>query len=213
MTDKITDFLAGGGGASATRWVSGETVEQDAWKISPTDNEIYQRFTAAGGGAVDPNIDRTNYNARSWNRPVSAQLSSWANPGSLGSSPFMGAVITNPTPLVGVRTRILNAVGRGNLAFLAFVHNQANTRDRRFELIIDGVTILDTGTVSVPASSYTVISGAAGVSFNGTNASPLTAIPCGDLQYRVAAELWMTKSTDGDTGSQAILAVIDRKVS
>lgn len=45
----------------ATLWVSGQSVAQDAAKISPLDRQTYRRKTAAGSGTVDPSLDSTNY--------------------------------------------------------------------------------------------------------------------------------------------------------
>ncbi|MEX5744641.1 hypothetical protein [Massilia sp. X63] len=47
--------------ANATLWVSGQTVAQDANKISPLTRLTYRRKTAAGSGTTDPSLDPTNY--------------------------------------------------------------------------------------------------------------------------------------------------------
>jgi hypothetical protein len=47
--------------AGATLWASGQTVAQDAAKISPLDRRTYRRKTATGAGTTDPAIDPTNY--------------------------------------------------------------------------------------------------------------------------------------------------------
>jgi len=47
--------------AGATLWVSGQTVAQDAAKISPLDRRTYRRKTATGSGTIDPASDSTNY--------------------------------------------------------------------------------------------------------------------------------------------------------
>lgn len=47
--------------ANATLWVSGQSVAQDAAKISPLDRRTYRRKTATGSGTTDPSLDPTNY--------------------------------------------------------------------------------------------------------------------------------------------------------
>lgn len=47
--------------AGATLWVSGQSVAQDAAKISPLDRRTYRRKTATGSGTTDPSLDTTNY--------------------------------------------------------------------------------------------------------------------------------------------------------
>jgi len=47
--------------ANATLWVSGQSVAQDANKISPLDRQTYRRKTASGAGTTDPALDTTNY--------------------------------------------------------------------------------------------------------------------------------------------------------
>lgn len=45
----------------ATLWVSGQTVAQDAAKISPLDRRTYRRRTSTGSGTTDPSLDSANY--------------------------------------------------------------------------------------------------------------------------------------------------------
>lgn len=47
--------------AGATLWVSGQTVAQDAAKISPLDRRTYRRRTASGSTTTDPALDPANY--------------------------------------------------------------------------------------------------------------------------------------------------------
>ncbi len=45
----------------ATLWGSGQSVAQDAAKISPLDRRTYRRKTATGSGTTDPALDTANY--------------------------------------------------------------------------------------------------------------------------------------------------------
>ena len=158
----LSDFLSSSSGASV--WVSGATVQQYAYVVSPIDWEIYQRKTATGSGTTDPFYDTTNY------RPVSVErLSSISNAWSGGAwtnvgvtSSFGGALSSNAALGAGVRTLMLSATGKGSLDFCALAKWGTNAISGTFraEVIVDGRTILDVN-YSTPANhNYAVLHGA-----------------------------------------------------
>ena len=159
----ISQFFNGGGVAP---WVSGATVKQYAYVISPTDLEIYQRKTATGSGATDPYNDTTNY------RPVSiARLSSISNAWSGGTwsatggaSAFAGANASNAALGAGVRTLMLSAAGKGSLDFCALAKWGAGVTSGTFraEISVDGRSILDTTFGTPSNNSFAVLNGWAG---------------------------------------------------
>ena len=160
----LSDFLNSGGGA--VPWVSGATVKQYAYVISPTDLEIYQRKTATGSGATDPYSDTTNY------RPVSVErLSSISNAWSGGSwtvsgvmGAFAGANSSNAALGAGARTLMLSAAGKGSLDFCALAKwgTSAISGTFRAEIVVDGRTILDTTFGTPSNNSFAVLNGWAG---------------------------------------------------
>ena len=160
----LSDFLSSGGGAAP--WVSGATVKQYAYVISPTDMEIYQRKTATGSGTTDPFYDTTNY------RPVSiARLSritngwsggAWTNNGAFFS--FAGVIASNPNLPAGARTSVLSASGKGSLDFAALAKPGTSPIPGtiRAEIIVDGRTILDTTFATPGNNNFAVLHGWAG---------------------------------------------------
>lgn len=189
MSDFITFF--GGGGSAATPWISGQTVRQYAYKISPLDAETYQRVTADGTGAVDPADNITDYVARTYQRvrgipapsaPIpngQTDPANWAN----------GATKTALNINSGVRSRVLQLTGRGRTTVLGLFSGVNSPTSVRAEIIIDGRTVLDS-TISWGVSAGFVF-------FLGSWAASGTtlgysALPVGGIQFRRSLEVWVT---------------------
>ena len=195
----LSDFLSSGGGVAP--WVSGATVKQYAYVISPTDSEIYQRKTATGSGATDPYNDTTNY------RPVSiARLSSISNAWSGGAwtasgagGEFAGAKSSNAALGAGVRTLMLSAAGKGSLDFCALAKWGATPISGTFraEIVVDGRTILDTTFGAPSNNSFAVLNGWAGP----TGAAVLTTTPA---QCPFSKELQVYVTSSAGTGANII---------
>lgn len=141
----LSDFIGAGG---AKVWVSGSTVKQWQYVISPLDGELYQRITATGAGTTDPANDLTNYAAKSFQRSstIGASLDlvngvpGWTN--TTTASGF--ATIVSPAISTGVRGSVLSITGRGYIDFLATrVNGAGNTSNIRVEVILDDRTIFD----------------------------------------------------------------------
>lgn len=174
----LSDFLSSSSGASV--WVSGVTVQQYAYVVSPIDWEIYQRKTATGSGTTDPFYDATNY------RPISvARLSSinnawsggaWTNNGTSWS--FAGAVAPVLNLTAGTRTSALSVSGKGSLDFAALAKPGTSSISGtiRAEIIVDGRTILDT-TFATPGNfNFAILHGWAGPV--GASVLNTTPMPC-----------------------------------
>ena len=191
----ISQFFNGGGGVAL--WVSGATVKQYAYVISPTDMEIYQRKTATGSGATDPYNDTTNY------RPVSIdRLSSISNAWSDGSwavsgvfGEFAGAKWSSAALGAGVRTLMLSAAGKGSLDFCALAKWGSSPISGTFraEIIVDGRKILDTTFGTPSNNSFAVLNGWAGPA----GAAVLTTIPA---QCPFSKELQVYVTSSAGTG-------------
>lgn len=199
----LSDFLGGGG---AKPWVSGMTVAQWQDVISPADGETYRRKTATGGGATDPADDVTNYIAVSYTRclamfakssnfggngPVSANHTSWA---------YGIPRVTLGNVSAGSRRLLHYQSGRGKLLFLGAYKSSA-AATVRFEVIIDGRTVLDVSRTSSGAYQCLTLLGntANGVVEGNTNASiegygyPDPSGP----EFRRSLELYVTPTAGG----------------
>lgn len=196
MADFFSSVFSGGGGGAAP-WVSGATVKQYAYVISPTDSEIYQRKTATGSGTTDPYNDTTNY------RPVSiARLSSISNAwsggawtASGGASTFAGANSSSAALGAGARTLMLSAAGKGSLDFCALAKLGTNAISGTFraEIVVDGRTILDT-TFGTPSNfNFAVLNGWAG----SVGGAVLTTTPA---QCPFSKELQVYVTSSAGTG-------------
>lgn len=130
------------GGANAPLWFSGMTVRRYEAVISPADGEIYRRKTADGAGSTDPADDTTNYDAISYRRTlaIASRASGILTTTSI-SSYAGGATVASPVISAGVRTLLVSAAGKGILGFLGVSGSVA--RNIRFEVVLDGRTVLD----------------------------------------------------------------------
>ena len=146
MTIGFSDVFGGGGGAPKV-WASGMTVAKWEAVISPLDGEVYRRKTATGSGTTDPADDLTNYIALSFRRTASVNTPA----ASVFRNTYTGAIYTAngsvKTTLgsisAGVRTLALNLSGRGVLTFAAAISAVGGAGNVRFELIVDGRSVLD----------------------------------------------------------------------
>ena len=193
----LSELIGGGGGVAP--WVSGATVKQYAYVISPTDMEIYQRKTATGSGATDPYSDVTNY------RPVSVdRLSSISNAWSGGSwtvsgvaGAFAGANSSSAALGAGARTLMLSAAGKGSLDFCALAKwgTSATSGTFRAEIVVDGRTILDTTFGTPGNNSFAVLNGWAGP----VGAAVLTTIPA-QCPFSKGLQVYVTSSAGTGVG-------------
>ena len=162
----FNDAWGAGGGGSARLWVSGATVKQFDTVVSPLDGDIYRRKTATGSGATDPANDLTNYIAVTYRR-CRALAAPGATPlaGGSGMSAILaaGGKVVTPAPAAATRTQIVSVTGRGRarLAGVQWITNTAAAMTARFEIIIDGRTVLDftgvNGGVTMP--NWTLLGG------------------------------------------------------
>lgn len=171
----LSDFLGGGG---AKPWVSGMTVAQWQDVISPADGETYRRKTATGGGTTDPADDVTNYIAVSYTRCLAmfAKSSNFGGNGSVAANHTAWAYgIPRVSPgnvTTGSRRLIHSQTGRGKLLFLG-AYKASGAGTVRFEVIIDGRTVLDVSrTTSLLYQCLTLLGNTAnGVVEGNVNAS------------------------------------------
>ena len=187
-------------GAAPPPWVSGATVKQYAYVISPTDLEIYQRKTATGSGATDPYSDVTNY------RPVSIErLSSisnawsggaWTVSGTFGA--FAGAKTSSAALGAGVRTLMLSAAGKGSLDFCALAKWGTGDMSGTFraEIIVDGRSILNTTFGTPSNNSFAVLNGWAGP----VGAAVLTTAPA-QCPFSKELQVYVTSSAGPGGGA------------
>lgn len=192
---ELSTFIGGASGAKP--WVSGATVKQYAYVVSPIDLEIYQRKTATGSGTTDPFYDTTNY------RPVSVErLSSISNAWSGGSwtvsgvaGAFAGANSSSAALGAGVRTLMLSVAGKGSLDFCALAKwgTSAISGTFRAEIVVDGRTILDTTFGTPSNNSFAVLNGWAGP----VGAALLTTTPA---QCPFSKELQVYVTSSAGTG-------------
>lgn len=171
----LTEII--GGGSSLKVWVSGQTVKQYAYVISPLDGEIYQRKTATGSGAVDPADDVTNYFAASFTRCgamfVKPTASFLGNGGTANNSSYAYGIPRVQPGVVSINTRTLiySQTGRGALTFFGIYVSGARTL--RVEVIIDGRSVHDTSYASTAINQVCTLLGnvASGTVPGGASAS------------------------------------------
>lgn len=162
MSD-LTDFI---GGAGTKVWASGMTVKQWQAVVSPLDGEVYRRKTATGAGATDPANDLANYIAVTYRR-CSALTPPSATPiagqSGLTGMTANGIKVVTPAPAASTRTQIVSVTGRGRARFagVQWTTNSAPAMTARFEILIDGRTVLDFTGVNggVTQPNWTLIGG------------------------------------------------------
>jgi hypothetical protein len=192
----LSTFIGGGG--SAKPWASGATVNQYALVISPADQEIYARKTATGSGTTDPADDATNYNAVSYERVLALPTIALgdATSASLYLAKFprttVGAISS------GVRTSVLSLSGRGVLNVLGYSKSvtSAGVTNMRFELLIDGRTVLDV-TLAFVSGATTQTATLVGIPIpanTGGTDFPEYAVSPAPLEFRRSAQLFITPS-------------------
>lgn len=142
----LAKLLGMGGGGTPELWTPTRIVQQREYVTSPTDDEIYQRKTAAGASATDPADDITNYRAASFERAT--QIGSVYTGGAWsagGQAPgtAMATASTFPSVSAGVRTNVLNVTGRGYVNELLILRSTSSATDPAFllEVILDGRTV------------------------------------------------------------------------
>lgn len=180
-----------GSGGDVPLWSAGATVQKWQTVRSPADGELYTRITATGGGTTDPADDLTNYVAASYRR--SAVMSSFVPRVASTNSSLYGTGATRVSPVIsaGARTLLVSATGRGNLAFLGGSRATANTSNVRFEVIVDGRTILDTTPAIPPNSSSTLI----GLStIQGTANEAYAWADSAPIEFRRSLSVYVTPS-------------------
>ena len=186
----LSELIGGGGGAAP--WVSGATVKQYAYVISPTDMEIYQRKTATGSGATDPYSDTTNYRCVSFDRATA--IVAQPSPASFGGG---GAIANgfsfsapNPALSAGVRTSLLSVTGKGAALFYAFSRmGTTTTSQMRIELIFDGIPIVD---VTFAASSGTLTGSAVFIGSLSSSNLPAFTLP---IKFAKSFQVFATAAT------------------
>lgn len=187
-----------GMGASAPSiWVSGEAVDQLAYRRSPLDGEIYQRKAATGSGTTDPADDTTNYVAASFVRTLALPEAVPITGVSTNSGAIVGCTNVNLTSTInaGVRTKILAATGRGSCGFLAFVAGVASSTCR-IELVTDGRSVYDftqaVGPAGSPANALVPIGG---LTVRNSASYLFSAVADAQpLQFRRSFDVWVTPS-------------------
>lgn len=151
----LSDFIGAGG---AKVWVSGSTVKQWQYVISPLDGELYQRITATGAGTTDPADDITNYAARSYERCTSLpNPSSYITQAGAGAANFAnGAVKVAPATItVGTRTELLSVTGRGVVKHLGFMKGISG--GGRLEIRVDDRVVFDQNIQSISTDASILI--------------------------------------------------------
>ena len=193
-------------------WSSGDTVLQWQEVRSPLDGEVYMRRTTTGGGTVDPADDLTNYSSVSYNRTptLSSELigpstSTW---GMQAAYFAMGAIKpTFPAAATGVRTLVLSLTGRGRVDFIGMW--RALPGDARFEIVVDGRTILNKVTKYTGQCGAVYFGAAAGGYFASTNTALTTIIPDHTgIQFRRTLRIYVTPVTEVLTGSDYLAYVL-----
>ena len=185
----ISQFFNGGGVAP---WVSGATVKQYAYVISPTDMEIYQRKTATGSGAIDPYSDTTNYRCVSFDRATAivARPSPAFFGGSVAISNGLSFSASNPALSAGVRTSLLSVTGKGAALFYAFSRSSTvTTSQMRIELIFDGIPIVD---VTFAASSGALTGSAVFIGSLSSSNLPTFTLP---INFAKSFQVFATAAT------------------
>lgn len=191
----FNDAWGAGGGGSARLWVSGATVKQFDTVVSPLDGDIYRRKTATGAGAVDPANDLTNYIAVTYRR-CRALTPPSATPiaGSAASTGMTanGIKVVTPAPAAATRTQIVSVTGRGRARFagVQWTTNTAQAMTARFEIIIDGRTVLDFTGVNggITQPNWTLIGGIL------TTTSPMLPV-LDSIFFRRSFEVYVTPTT------------------
>lgn len=192
------------GGGAPSLWVSGESVDQWAYRRSPLDGEVYQRKTATGGGTTDPADDTTNYVAASFARTLVLTEAAPVAGISGNQGAIVGCTGVNIAAAInaGVRTKILAATGRGACSFLAYVPTVA-VSTCRIELVADGRTVYDfTQTVGASGNPFRAQIPIGGVTARDASIYVFSAV--GDslpLQFRRSFDVWVTPSQTVTAGA------------
>lgn len=187
--------LPDGDSIAMTRvWQSGMTVAQGERVISSLDWEEYRRIAATGGGATDPADDLTNYIALTYSRITSLGVStSLTNSSSILQFSNGATKVVPPTIAAGVRTELLNATGRGALAFLAFKKGESG--GGRFEVLVDGRSVFDASIQSSASDANILVGATSGIYSGGVAFPAYSAIPADfGLQFRRSAIVYYTPS-------------------
>lgn len=195
----LSDFIGAGG---AKVWVSGSTVKQWQYVISPLDGELYQRITATGAGTTDPADDVTNYYAASYERIVALpNISSYFAPS--GAFAVYASNLPRVTPgaiAAGTRTLVYQQTGRGSVDFLGLYIGNASRTDR-WEVLIDGRTVFDKAPSTFNGGSMTVVGD---TSSDGTNALGRGSRGS-DVKFRRAFQVYLTPSAAYVSGTGGLV--------
>lgn len=187
-----------GMGASAPSiWVSGEAVEQWAYRRSPLDGEVYQRKTATGSGTTDPADDTTNYNAVSYRRSAALPVVPTFVSSSASGAIALCTEVAVAAIAAGVRTKILAATGRGSCNFLGWLPHMTTTGNTcRIEVIADGRAVYDaTQSVGSTGAAFPVQIPVGGLSQRAIDANYYTAVPDpAPIVFRRSLDVWVTPS-------------------
>lgn len=197
----LSDFIGAGG---AKVWVSGSTVKQWQYVISPLDGELYQRITATGAGTTDPADDITNYAARSYDRVSALPIVNITTSSGGVTNVFNGVTRVSAGVInIGVRASILSITGRGRVGFLGFF--KAATGGGTLELFIDGRQVTS-GSIGVTSADASLLIGSAGGHYNGTSYLNLyNALPMGDVDFRRSLEVFFTPAGNATLAASTLM--------
>lgn len=197
-TQTLNGFNNGLLSSTPITWVSGMSVTQRQLVVSPADNEIYIRKTATGSGTTDPADDTTNYNAVSYQRTLA--LPTIALGDATSASQYLKSYPRTNVAAIssGVRTSVLSLAGRGVLNVLGYSKSvtSAGTTSMRFELLIDGRTVLDV-TLAFVAGTTTqtaTLIGFPDPSNTGGTDYPEYNVTPSPVQFMRSAQLFITPS-------------------
>lgn len=190
--------LLGQGGSGLQVWSATRTIKQWESVISPLDGEIYTRKTATGVSAIDPADDLINYIASSYVRTTSVGVPAILTAESVVAA-LTGATQANIPAAIssGVRTLVLEAVGRGALGFLSTRTSISTAIDVAVELEIDGRVVGSTihRSTSTSGQSHSTFLGSAvpGLAPNGVAVNRFFAMPQSAwVQFRRSMRVYYT---------------------
>lgn len=132
--------ILGQGGGDFPVWSASLTVVQFQIVRSPADGELYTRTAATGTSATDPADDITNYRAELYQRITALVCDAVPRPsGGLFATGSKKTLL--PAVATGVRTLVLEMLGRGSLDFFAISRGAPGTM--RVEVLLDGRTVFN----------------------------------------------------------------------
>lgn len=173
-------------------WAAGVSYALGEVVTSPLDWEDYRRIAATGTDTVDPADDTTKYRAKSYTRVVEIAPPNLAT----GITTTMPSVSSTAAYSVAAttRTNVFSASGKGYCSLFTFVPAAAFQVGVRFEIEIDGRTVLNFVITTQANGAVPLISaGPTAASYGASDGIP--------IEFRRTMNVFVTTAAAAATGT------------